>query len=159
MRDNLQNDKKSIDEPAGCRASAACQKCRLNFLCCVKLFRRCGGVKKDLYFPQKIPNINKRYGENGEADHSMPTRMILYRIEYALDNYDDVKLVKNVKGSDMRRNRYRNADGNITDMVTYYIIELVPVAKARTLFIHSAYMNKRGTKKKKHCAGQVPKPP
>lgn len=93
-----------------------------------------------------VEHIEKDHGENGASDHSMSDVEDLARIEYVLDNYDDIE-----KGTaDKVYTKYMNSDNTPAAKVVYskrvngnyYVVEAVPDSKAKTLRIISAYKEK-----------------
>lgn len=93
-----------------------------------------------------VEHIEKDHGENGVSDHSMSDVEDLARIEYVLDNYDDIE-----KGTaDKVYTKYMNSDNTPAAKViyskrvngNYYVVEAVPDSKAKTLRIISAYKEK-----------------
>lgn len=96
-----------------------------------------------------INHIQKRHGNDGNADHSMANINDIARVEYVMENFDDIVVI-GVEDFDGRRNRYKDADGSISEMVLYakkvdsnYIVcALVPDTKAKKMQIHSIYASK-----------------
>lgn len=93
-----------------------------------------------------VEHIEKDHGENGVSDRSMSDVEDLARIEYVLDNYDDIE-----KGTaDKVYTKYMNSDNTPAARViyskrvngNYYVVEAVPDSKAKTLRIISAYKEK-----------------
>ena len=98
-----------------------------------------------------VIHIERRHGENGEADHSMSDVNDLARIEYVLENYDSMDIQKMEEGNKALNGRYRDADNNLSRSVVYYskrvngnyyVVEAVPDSKAKTLHVISAYKTK-----------------
>lgn len=91
-----------------------------------------------------VIHIENRHGENGAADHSMSDVNDLARIEYVLENYDNIESAKDDNG------RYRDSDNKLSKSVVYskrvngnyYVVEAVPDSKAKTLHVVSAYKTK-----------------
>lgn len=91
-----------------------------------------------------VIHVENRHGENGAADRSMSDVNDLARIEYVLENYDDIESAKDDKG------RYRDYDNKLSKSVVYskringnyYVVEAVPDSKAKTLHVVSAYKTK-----------------
>jgi hypothetical protein len=69
----------------------------------------------------------------------------LARIDYVLQNYDDMDL------SEFKSKAHKNSDGLPADIVLYnkringyyYVAEAAPDSKAKALYISSAYKNKK----------------
>lgn len=91
-----------------------------------------------------VIHVENRHGENGAADHSMSDVNDLARIEYVLENYDNIESAKDDNG------RYRDSDNKLSKSVVYskrvngnyYVVEAVPDSKAKTLHVVSAYKTK-----------------
>ena len=91
-----------------------------------------------------VIHVENRHGENGAADRSMSDVNDLARIEYVLENYDDIESAKDDNG------RYRDSDNKLSKSVVYskringnyYVVEAVPDSKAKTLHVVSAYKTK-----------------
>lgn len=91
-----------------------------------------------------VIHVENRHGENGAADHSMSDVNDLARIEYVLENYDNIESAKDDNG------RYRDSDNKLSKSVVYskrvngnyYVVEAVPDSKAKTLHVISAYKTK-----------------
>lgn len=97
-----------------------------------------------------VIHIERRHGENGEADRSMSDVNDLARIEYVLENYDSMDIQRMKEGNKALNSRYRDTDNNLSRSVVYskrvngnyYVVEAVPDSKAKTLHIISAYKTK-----------------
>lgn len=97
-----------------------------------------------------VIHIERRHGENGEADRSMSDVNDLARIEYVLENYDSMDIQRMKEGNKALNSRYRDTDNNLSRSVVYskrvngnyYVAEAVPDSKAKTLHIISAYKTK-----------------
>lgn len=91
-----------------------------------------------------IEHIEKRHGADGIHDKSMANKKDLAKIQYVLDNYDNVVLEQKKSKS------YSNSDGKLTQQVvfskringTYYIVEAVPQTKKETLEVVSVFKKK-----------------
>ena len=91
-----------------------------------------------------VIHVENRHGENGAADRSMSDVNDLARIEYVLENYDNIESAKDDNG------RYRDSDNKLSKSVVYskrvngnyYVVEAVPDSKAKTLHVVSAYKTK-----------------
>lgn len=92
-----------------------------------------------------VIHVENRHGENGAADHSMSDVNDLARIEYVLENYDNIESAKDDNGR-----FYRDSDNKLSKSVVYskrvngnyYVVEAVPDSKAKTLHVVSAYKTK-----------------
>lgn len=94
-----------------------------------------------------IEHINKDHGVNGKSDQSMSDLHDLAKINYVIENYDNIR-----EGKESRE--YKNKDGSNAKTVElqkkidsgfYYVVEAVPDAKLKTLHVVSAYINKNDT--------------
>lgn len=100
--------------------------------------------------PNSIDHIEKRHGANGIQDHSMANPEDLAKLEYILNDYDNMVL------SNKKTGGYRNSDGSPAKKVmltkringTYYIVEAAPDSKAKTLDIVSVYKSNPKNEKK-----------
>lgn len=99
-----------------------------------------------------VDHIAKRHGASGTADHSMQDLNDLGRIQYVIDNYDNISDGGTSKA--YTTNKANGKPGNAKTVVfekavngTYYVVEAVPDTKAKTTFVVSAYMSKNGQKK------------
>ena len=96
-----------------------------------------------------VRHIQNRHGENGEHDDTMRDNRDIARIDYVLQNYDEMTRGKK------KNAEFKNRDGSYSDTVvlskkingTYFVVEAVPDTGKITIV--SAYMNKNG-------ASQVP---
>ena len=98
-----------------------------------------------------VEHIDKRHGENGAADSSMSDINDIARIEYVLENYDNLEKGQITTGKDSTlNNRYRDSNNKLSQVVVYekrvngnyYVVEAVPDSNAKTLRIVSAYKTK-----------------
>ncbi len=88
-----------------------------------------------------INHIDKRHGVNGQADSSMSDLNDIARMQYVIDNYDDIELTGNYN------NEFKNSDGSLSPTIQmkkrvngdYYVIEAVPESSKKTVHIVSAY--------------------
>ena len=92
-----------------------------------------------------IRHIEIRHGGQGKADKSLANHHNLAKMEYVIGHYDKI-----CKGA--RSKEYRNADNTPAQTIIlqtaidekyYYVVEAVPDSKARSLYVTSAYINKR----------------
>lgn len=105
-----------------------------------------------------IEHIVKRHGEAGQQDNSMQNIEDIGRIQYILDHYDSVDLLRDSNGNPVNSKEFRHTTGQHSPMVqfrkridgTYFLVEAVPDSKAKKLQVVTAYIqpNKKG-------AGQV----
>lgn len=96
--------------------------------------------------PSDVRHILRRHGENGVADHSMRDVNDLARIEFVMQNYDDVELqndttlaVTNTDQSPASLVKFsKKIDG------TYYVVEAVPDSNAKKMRVITAYISAKG---------------
>lgn len=101
-----------------------------------------------------IEHINSRHGINGVADHSMASLDDISRIDYVLENYDNVELVTKANRTPDVTTAARNADGSPSRMVKYkkrvdghyYVVEAVPDSEKKRMRVVSAYIEKADRK-------------
>lgn len=104
---------------------------------------------KTTFDSRQAEHINSDHGENGRADHSMADPNDVARLQYVLDNYDeaydggrtDAYWEPTVNGKN-RQARVVVFAKKING--TYYAVEAVPVTKAKSVKIVSAYMLEEG---------------
>lgn len=93
-----------------------------------------------------VEHIDKNHGANGRTDHSMSDIKDIARVQYVLDNYDDVEHGGRAKSYTTVENGHaktaqtvvfsKKIDGH------YYVVEAVPDTKAKTTYIVSAYKSR-----------------
>lgn len=94
-------------------------------------------------------HIEKRHGKKGLHDHSMSDERDWGKIQYILDNYDDVSVTDRIARG------YRDSNGKNAKTVmfskringTYYVVEAVPNSKRKTMEVITAYKSKGVNKK------------
>lgn len=101
---------------------------------------------------RQIEHILKDHGKNGATDRSMANPSDIAKIEYALKNYDDIRSAGKTRA-------YKHVvDGKTVWVDTvlyekeigeksYYVVQAVPDTKAKTLYIVTAFIGKKGYKK------------
>lgn len=101
---------------------------------------------------RQIEHILKDHGKNGKSDRSMANPSDIAKIEYTLKNYDDIRLA----GKTRAYKHIVNGQTSWVDTVlyekeigekSYYVVQAVPDTKAKTLFIVTAFIGKKGYKK------------
>lgn len=100
-----------------------------------------------------ITHIENRHGVNGKADHSMENEEDIARINYVLQNYDDVRLLVDENGQPIVSTEWTNNDGTRAKQIQYskkidgiyYVIEAAIDSKKQTHMVTSAYMNEKGS--------------
>lgn len=103
------------------------------------------GIQKD-----GIEHIEKRHGERGEADSSMANAEDIARMQFVLDNYDSVDLLTE-NGKVVTSWKYRDKNNKAAPVIQivkqvdghYYVSEAVPDSKSKTLWVTTAYINKK----------------
>lgn len=98
-----------------------------------------------------IEHILKDHGENGGTDRSMRDSNDIGRIQYVIDNYDEIEHGGTSSAYVYQNKHGRNAKAQTVVMKkkvngTYFVVEAVPDTQKKTLFVVSAYMNKNGQK-------------
>lgn len=91
-----------------------------------------------------VRHIEDRHGLRGKNDRSMSDINDVARMQYVLDNYDNVELLPDVS------DEFRDKNQRPTPMVrfskrvngNYYVVEAVPDTKKHQLAVVSAYKNK-----------------
>ena len=117
---------------------------------------RLTGIRVDGYKvaieARQIKHILKDHGKNGLSDNSMADNADIAKMEFALDSPDDISASGKTQAyTHMVNGRNRTADTvlyekNIGEK-SYYVVQAVPDTKAKTLFIVSAFIGKKGYKK------------
>ena len=102
--------------------------------------------------PNAFDHVNKRHGADGIHDKS--------KVQYILDNYDDVALDKK------RAAGFTDSNGKLSQKVvfkkringTYYVVEAVPNTKKKRMEVIGTFMQKPKTKKENVLPGDVTSP-
>lgn len=96
-----------------------------------------------------ITHIENDHGKNGTTDRSMADDRDIARIQYVLDNYDGIELLKDVSHEYSDRNQNRAPLIKISKRIdgTYYVIEAVPDTKKHQIAVVSAYKTKAAQQK------------
>lgn len=89
-------------------------------------------------------HINKEHGANGTTDQSMADINDVARVQYVIDNYDNMELLPD------ESKEFRDTQQKMAPMIrmskrvngNYYVVEAVPDTKKKKLEIVSAYKNK-----------------
>ena len=148
--DNLVNYIETVRDNAGAKIGRYSLK-RVNDRAAQDI-KRLTGVdttgNKTVIEPRIVEHILKRHGENGSVDSSMRDINDIARIQYVLDNYDDISYGGK---SGAYRTAKPNGRAGQADTVlfskavngTYYVVEATPDTKAKTVFVTSAYMSKK----------------
>ena len=101
---------------------------------------------------RQIDHILKDHGENGKTDQSMKDPLDIAKIEYAISEPDSIVSSEKVQGySYMKDGKNRTAPSVLYEKEigrkSYYVVQAVPDTKAKTLYIVSAFIGKKGYKK------------
>ncbi len=101
---------------------------------------------------RQIDHILKDHGEKGKTDKSMSNPSDIAKMEYAIHNYDSlIPAGKTQAYTHMVNGRNRTADTVLYEKdigdKSYYVVQAVPDTKAKTLFIVTAFIGKKGYKK------------
>lgn len=98
--------------------------------------------------PRIVEHIIRDHGENGLADHSMADINDIARIQYVLNNYDTVVDGGTSSAYTEPKPNYPEKNRKAKTVVFekkidgfYYVVEAVPVTKAKTAYVTSAYIN------------------
>lgn len=96
-------------------------------------------------------HIYDEHGPNGTTDQSMADINDIGRMQYVLDNYDDIRYGgrSGAYSTNKGNGRTRQADTVVFAKAvngTYYVVEAVPDTARKTTYVVSAYMSKEGIK-------------
>ena len=100
-----------------------------------------------------ITHIDNRHGVDGKADQSMANTEDIARINYVLNNYDDIRLLTDEKGNPVLSTEWTNGDGSRAKQLQYakkvdgiyYVIEAAIDSSKKRHMVTSAYMNENGS--------------
>ncbi len=101
---------------------------------------------------RQIEHILKDHGKQGLADKSMANPSHIAKMEYALNNPDDISRAGKTQAyTHMVNGRNRTVDTVLYEKnigtKSYYVVQAVPDTKAKTLYIVTAFIGKEGYKK------------
>ena len=110
--------------------------------------------------PNAFDHVNKRHGADGIHDKSMANPKDIAKVQYILENYDDVALDKK------RAAGFIDSNGKLSQKVvfkkringTYYVVEAVPNTKKKRMEVIGTFMQKPKTKKENVLPGDVTSP-
>ncbi|MBR5497029.1 MAG: hypothetical protein IKV76_03500 [Clostridia bacterium] len=99
-----------------------------------------------------VNHINKRHGKNGEQDNSMSNINDFARLNFIIDNYDDIEIITFEDGDFDLSKEFRNSDNTPAKLIrmkkkvngTFYVVEAVPENKYKKIWVASAYIQKNG---------------
>lgn len=91
-----------------------------------------------------ITHIEKDHGMNGKTDNSMSDDKDIARIQYVIDNYDDIELLDDVSMEYRDKNQQPAPLIKLSKRIdgTYYVVEAVPDTRKHQLAVVSAYKKK-----------------
>lgn len=96
--------------------------------------------------PRAVQHIVNRHGANGQADQSMADSADIARVQYVLDNYDNVEYSGRSEAYTTNENGRSKTAKTVTFTKKidghYYVVEAVPDTKAKTAYVVSAYKNR-----------------
>lgn len=100
-----------------------------------------------------IKHINKRHGINGIADNSMQNVNDIARVEYVLENYDNIRVATVSTDKVAYSSEFRDKNNNPAPMVlyskkingTYYVAEAVMDSEYKKMWVVTAYISKKDT--------------
>ena len=101
---------------------------------------------------RQMVHILKDHGKNGKADRSMADLSDIAKMEYTLNNYDNINAAgRTLAYSYMVNGKNRTAPTVLYEKAigekSYYVVQAVPETKTKTLFIVTAFIGKSGYKK------------
>lgn len=101
---------------------------------------------------RQVDHILKRHGEKGKGDRSMANPEDIARMEYVLENPDDIRRGGKTNAyTAMQNGKSRPADTVLYETQlsdnSYYIVQAVPDTKKKTLYVVTAFMGEPGYKK------------
>lgn len=101
---------------------------------------------------RQMAHILKDHGKNGKADRSMADLSDIAKMEYTLNNYDNINAAgRTLAYSYMVNGKNRTAPTVLYEKAigekSYYVVQAVPETKTKTLFIVTAFIGKSGYKK------------
>lgn len=107
------------------------------------------GYKNAITTP-RISHIIKRHGIYGQQDNSMQNPKDIARMDYVLNNYDDVEVITDKDGKPKLSPEYMDKNNKAAKMLryskkingTYYVVEAVPENKYKKVWVVSAYISK-----------------
>lgn len=99
--------------------------------------------------PRIAQHINRDHGANGKSDHTMRDINDVARMQYVIENFDRAEDggTTDAYWETKENGRNRRARTVVFEKKvngTYYVVEAVPITKARRTYIVSAYMSKNG---------------
>ncbi len=101
---------------------------------------------------RQINHILRDHGENGRTDQSMKDIRDIAKIEYALSSPDSIEKAGKTQAYSYMRNGYNRTADTVRyekkiGEKSYYVIQALPIANKKTLYIVSAFIGESGYKK------------
>lgn len=101
---------------------------------------------------RQLRHILKDHGRDGVTDRSMTNPNDIAKMEYAIQNYDDIRPAGQTRAyTNMVNGKNRLAETVLYEKKigekSYYVVQAVPNTKAKTLYIVTAFIGKQGYKK------------
>ena len=102
---------------------------------------------------RQIAHILKDHGKNGKTDQSMSNDEDIAKMAHVLENFNKITPAgKSSAYSYMKNGRNRTADTVLYEREigekSYYVVQAVPEAQAKTLFVVSAFIGEKGYERK-----------
>lgn len=99
-----------------------------------------------------VVHIEDRHGVHGEHDHTMADINDYGRMKYVLDNYDNVEILIDNAGDVVFSDEHKDSNNKQATLIRYEkrvngnicVVEAVPAAKAKRLYVVSMYKNSGG---------------
>lgn len=100
---------------------------------------------------RQIEHILKDHGENGKTDHSMSNDEDIAKIEYVLNNAEEINKSGKTQAYTYTKNGYNKTADTIKYQKSignkmYYVVQAVADTKAKTLYIVTAYIENQSIK-------------
>ena len=100
-----------------------------------------------------IEHILNRHGENGKHDHSMSNDKDIARIEYIINNYDNVELLRDNNGEIVLSKSFIDKNNKPAPLIiysknidgTHYVVKAIPENKYKKLWVVTAYIKNKNT--------------
>ena len=101
---------------------------------------------------RQIDHILKDHGENGRSDQSMKNDIDIAKIEHTLAYPDSIEKAGKTQAYSYMQGGYNRTADTVRyekriGKKSYYVIQVLPVAKKKTLYIVSAFIGESGYKK------------
>lgn len=101
---------------------------------------------------RQINHILVAHEKNGKTDRSMSDSADIAKMEYAMQNFDDISLGKSTQAyKNIENGKTRGAKTVLYEKSigekSYYVVQAVPDTKAKTLFVVATFIGEKGYKK------------